>query len=107
VEVDVFCAFEGDRACPFVSGLFVVVNCDAFEGIREAEVHGAMLDGEEIVDTFVGGIDFSNTGAVSYLILLRMAFQAMGPPAQQMRYPERERNLNNSRGMPSATALPN
>ena len=38
---------------------------------------------------------------------LRMDFQAIGPPERQMIKPERERNLNNSSGVPSSTVLPN
>ena len=37
----------------------------------------------------------------------RMYFHAIGPLEQQMRKPERERNLKNSSGVLSSTALPN
>ena len=37
----------------------------------------------------------------------QMEFHAIGPPERQMRKPERERNLNNSSGVPSSTALTN
>ena len=38
---------------------------------------------------------------------LLIDFHGIGPPKRQMRKPERERNLNSSRGVPYLTALPN
>ena len=36
----------------------------------------------------------------------RIDFHAIGPPLRQITKPERERNLNSSRGVPSGTELP-
>ena len=69
VKVDVFGAFQGDGGGPVDSCFVVVVNCDAMGGIFKTEVKGALFDAEEVVDTFVGGIDFSDAGAVCCLIL--------------------------------------
>jgi hypothetical protein len=43
---------------------------------------------------------------LSAVCFCRMDFQAIGPPLRYMIYPESERNLNNSIGVPSGTEFP-
>ena len=64
-----FGAFECDGGGPITSGFIVVVYCYALGGIGETEVDGTMLDAEEVVDAFVGGVDFSDAGAVCGFLL--------------------------------------
>ena len=69
VEINMFGAFECNGGCPITSGFVVVVYCDAFGGVGKAEVDGTMFDAEEVIDTFVSSVDFSDAGAVCRLLL--------------------------------------
>jgi hypothetical protein len=69
VKIDVFGAFEGDGGGPVDCGLVVVVYCDCFCGIGEAEVESPVFDTEEVIDAFVSCINFGNTRTVGCLIL--------------------------------------
>jgi hypothetical protein len=69
VEIDVLGAFESDGRGPIHSCFVIVVYCDAVLGIVKTEVNGAVFDAQEIVDAFVGGVDFGNAGAICCLIL--------------------------------------
>ena len=79
MEVDVFCAFEGDRGGPVDCRFVIVVDRDALRGIGEAEVLSAVFDREEIVDAFVCSINFSHTETVCCFILSD-GFPSNGPP---------------------------
>ena len=69
VEIDVLGTFEGDGGGPVAGGFVVVVDGDALGGVRETEVDGTVFDAEEIVDAFVGSVDFCDAGAVCCFVL--------------------------------------
>lgn len=60
MEVDVFCAFEGDGGSPINCSFVIVVDGDAFGGVGKAEVDGPVTDGEKVDDALVCCIDFGN-----------------------------------------------
>ena len=66
VKINVFSAFEcdRDRGCPVTSRFIVAVLYDMLRCVGETKANGTILDTEEVVDAFVGGINFSDAGAV-------------------------------------------
>ena len=58
MQIDVFGAFQCNGGCPVNCRFIVVVDGDASGCIGEAEVEGAVFDGEKIVNAFVRSVNF-------------------------------------------------
>ena len=98
-----------------------------FEVNEDAHWTAALLSLYILVREYASGIPislaryFSDWISVAHLLVAMISasqelndvwfwwiyFHTIGPPDRQMRKPERERNLNSSRGVLSSTALPN
>ena len=69
VKVDVFRSLDGDGGGPVDGSLIIVVYSNTLAGVVEAEVNGAITNGEKIVDALVRGVDFCSARAVCCLFL--------------------------------------
>lgn len=77
MEINVLCALEGEGQDPITGRLVIIADDDAFGCVGKAEVDGVVLFAVEVVDAFMHGIDFRNTGAVCCFIL-HGCFQSNG-----------------------------